>query len=375
MLAVMALSKRICLNKSKQLIIIFILLFNVISLVSLESLGTPYRLINSDHLQINRLSDEYITYLRGNVHFFYDDIEFKADKAEIYEIQQYVKMTGNVIAIQDTLSINCHEAQYYHLKEFLRVQGNVLITETGTMHTYKEVKANVGEYDRLNGMFTLKGNIKAWAREDSLHATAGFATYDLNTGYGYMIQKPIIWKAGQDSISLSAEKIEFYNDIQKIVASFDVVTKNKELKATSNFLIYYGTEEKLVYIGNPKVFSNFGDAKADLITAYLKEKQIDRVEFDNNCLVYFNTKENEKKENMVKSSQMKLFYENGKPIKFNADNNVETYFVQNSTKKQTAMNNRVFSNKLRLTFDDEMQINTIKLDTVTKGKYRFERKD
>ncbi len=361
-------------NRLLKFFLLFILFIHIILLYANSQQGTAYRLINADHLQMNRISDEYITYLRGNVHFFYGDIEFKADRAEVYEKQKYVIMKGNVLAIQDTLSIKCNEAQYYHNNEFLRVQGNVIMTETGSQGSYREVRANTGEYKRLDGDIELKGNIKAYTQLDSLHAIAGFATYNLSTGYGYLSQKPVIWKAGNDSLSLSAEKIEFYNDTQRIIASFNVVTENNDLKATSNFLIYYGLEERLVYIGNPKVYSKFGDGQADLITVFLKEQQIDKIDFNDNCLIYFSTEEDEIKNNMVKSSRMQLFYQEGKPSKFYAEESVETYFVQHSNQKQLAMNNRVFSNKLQLSFDDEMQIQIIKLDAVTKGKYRFERK-
>ena len=39
-----------------------------------------YRIINSDLLKLRKSNNEIISQMRGNVHFFYDNIEFYSDK-------------------------------------------------------------------------------------------------------------------------------------------------------------------------------------------------------------------------------------------------------------------------------------------------------
>lgn len=360
-------------NKSFFLIILFVLILSA-SLFATTQERVPYRLINSDHLQMNRVNDEYITYLRGNVHFFYDNIEFKSDRAEIYEKQRHIVLKGKVSVTQDTLNIKCHEAQYFQPNQYLIVQGDVIMTQRDSQGIKRQVMSNSGEFYRIAGDIFLRGNIYATSYSDSLKATAGYATYNLNTGYGYLSQKPSIWRTGKDSISISAEKIEFYNEPRRVIASFNVKTANADLHTKSNFLIYYGDSEKIVYMGNPRFFSRFGDGKSELITVFLENQQVNRVEMNDDCLIHFSTEENQEKVNYVKSSRMILHYKDNKPYIFYAEDNVDTFFVQHSSQKQLAMNNSVQSDKLNILFNNEMQVESIKLENVKKGKYRFERK-
>ena len=66
----------------------------------------PYRLVNADRLFVDRLENEYLTRLNGNVHFFYGETEFFSDQAEIYEEQKLVRMIECSGSGRFTLSIS-----------------------------------------------------------------------------------------------------------------------------------------------------------------------------------------------------------------------------------------------------------------------------
>ena len=62
-------------NPVRIFIIFLFLLFSDI-LFSDENDLRPYKLINADTLIVNKINEEYVTDLIGNVHFFYGETEF-----------------------------------------------------------------------------------------------------------------------------------------------------------------------------------------------------------------------------------------------------------------------------------------------------------
>jgi len=363
-------------NKSpilKYFFLTLIVLFNTINTLQAQA-PVQYRLINADHLQHFKFIDENVVHLQGNVHFFYNEIEFLAEHAEIYESQEYVTLKGNVIIVQDSLRMTSNIAQYYKKSEYLRAEGRVVLTENKDTKILRQSTSNNAMHYRDRGEFILQGNVYAIDFSDSLHARAGYAIYNQQTGYGYLIQRPYIWKAGSDSLALFAEKIEYFEENKKMVASFQVITQNETIKATSDFLIYYIDEGKMIYIGNPKFYSEDGDGNADLITVYLDKKEINEILLDKNCYIKFNSEDSVEKENWVSSDYMTLIYKNKKPSVFNAYENVKSFFLQEPSNNKSLMNNNVEGDKLILHFNSDSQIETLNMENNIKGVYRFDKK-
>ena len=348
----------------------FLLVFS--SLFSNEPV--TYRLINTDQLNVNRVGDEYVTYLRGNVHFFYSDIEFKANMADIYERQEYVVLRGNVIVIQDSLSISCENAQYYHQNEYLRVQTNVVITELHNEGTIRRITSNNGTQYRDRGEIILQGNVFAHDERESLFASSGFAMFNQHTGYGYMIERPVLWRTGADSLALYAEKIEFFEENNKVVASFDVITQNSDIVVKSNFLIYYGDEGRMVYIGDPRFYSQNGDGNADLITVFLEENDIKEIFMEGNCYIEFSSNNDSSRDNWISSNNMNLFYIENKPQEFIAKENVRSFFLQNQNQRRNNQENNVSGEILNIIFDEDSNVSQLKINEGVRGTYRFERR-
>ena len=352
--------------------ILFIIILLAISLQATEPV--VYSLINSDRLNIHRRNDEYITYLRGNVHFFYDDIEFKADMADIYERQEFVVLRGNVIVLQDTLKITCNDAQYYHQNQYLNVQGNVVLTETINQETVRRITCDSGTQYRERGEFILQGNVLSYDEKESLFSSSGFATFNQQTGYGYMIERPVIWRTGADSLALYAEKIEFYEDTNRVVASFNVITQNQDITVKSSFLIYYGDEEKIVYIGNPQFYTESGDGNADLLTVYLEDNDVKEIHMDENCYIEFSANNSLDRDSWIRSDFMKLFYDSGNPKEFIATENVSSFFLQQQQVQKNNMDNNVSGDILHILFNEESKVQLLQKTDNISGKYRFIRK-
>jgi lipopolysaccharide export system protein LptA len=325
-------------------------------------------------MQINRVDEEYITHLSGNVHFFYGDIEFTADRAFIYEKQQIVNLRGNVRAIQDTLSIASIEADYIHADQHLKLTGNVVIEEKKDDVVIRRATSNIAHHFREKGEFNLSGNVRAHAIADSLFATAGYGFYDQISGYGYFIQNPVVWKTGADSLALYAQKIEFYEPIEKVVASFNVITQNADIVAKCDFLIYYGQESKIVYIGNPSFTTAESDGRAELITIFLDGEDIREIHMTDDCYINFQTSDALPKDSWISSTNMTLFYVDNKPSEFLAEHDVKSFFRHLGKTNASEMNNNVVGDFLKIYFDDVQKVSEIRIDQNIRGVYRFQRK-
>jgi len=354
-------------------LLVFLLLFSVIGSAFCNE-PVPYRLINANHLAAHRVGEEYITVLNGDVHFFYDEIEFLADRAEIFEVQQFVTLRGNVVVIQDTLKITSHEGQYFHQSQHLEARGDVVMTETHDDVLHRRVTSDTATHFRERGEFIVRGNVFAHDVLESLFGQAGYAFFNQTDGYGYMIQRPIVWRAGEDSLSLSAEKIEFFEENDKLVASFNVVTQNSEFKATSNFLIYYGDEDRILYIGDPRFYSENGDGNADLITVFLVENKIREIHLEGNSFINFRSGNEGLKDNWVSSTNMILFYIDDKPVEFIARENVQSFIRQDRNDRRQTMNNNVSGELLTIFFDENSDIESLNINERIQGRYRFRRR-
>lgn len=334
-----------------------------------------YRLINADNVQIMKYNEDFVTNLRGNVVFYYGNTQFKADQAELFESEKTVILRGNVRVKEDTLTFYSDLTYYYRNSEYLKAIGRVKVREDHSDKTYRELFCNQLEIYRNNGDMFANDNVRIYDQKDNLNATSGYATFNNKTGYGFLLRDPLVWqKSKDDSLRITAEKIELYKALEKIVASFNVETKSKDMHTKSDFLVYYGKEGKAIYLGKPEVYSDFGDVKAETITLYFKENIIQNAELQDSCSIKFAEEKNKPKNNLITCNNMKVFWENEKVRKFIALDNVESFIYQDHKKKQLPMNNSASGKELIMTFNDEQKPDKINLKNTVKGKYAFKRR-
>ena len=354
---------------------IFLMLSTTLLLLAAEvDTGVNYRLVNANSLNVIRVFDEYVTRLTGDVHFFYDDIEFQSDYAEIFDQQKYVTLIGNVLIIQDTLFIQCHESSYSQQTKDLSGKGEVLCREIHTGIESRRVRSDLFNYNRLDGEYILEGNVQGESFTDSLYIKGGYARYNQNTGYGYLLQKPLLYRSSQDSLSLSGEKIEFFESNSKIVASFSVETRNNDIYTQSDYLVYYHKEGKLIYIGEPRFFSDNGDGKADLITVYLEGGALKEILLEGSSRLQFKTESMTEKDNWIISERMNLYYQDNEPREFQAHDDVFSYFIQESNGERKAITNEVSGDNLQILFKEESGIKSLQFKSNVQGKYIFQKK-
>lgn len=357
-----------------KLILTGSLLFLLCSLLAIDQTELrPYRLINADTVRAQKINNEYVTNLYGNVHFFYGKTEFFADHAVLYEIQKITRMDGNVKVFEDTLSLFAEEAEYFRLEERILLQGNVLAKEVHADSTIRTFEAEEIEYLRLEKTFTALRKVKAYDEREDLHGNCERLKYFINEGYGYLLENPEITMGSRDSMRLKAEKIEYFDDFQKIAANFNVTTSSTDFTITSDFLLFFNQESRAIYLGEPRFSSDFADAVANEFRITFKDSTISQAQLIDYCRVDFKTEDQIEKNNWITADQMDFDFKAGKINICEAQGRVESYFQQSSSEQKDYLENRVTGEFMHMVIENNEVLN-ISMKQTVQGIYKFQQK-
>ncbi|MBT5420626.1 MAG: LPS export ABC transporter periplasmic protein LptC [Candidatus Cloacimonetes bacterium] len=354
----------------------FLIFFvSVVSVHAQENEIRPYKLINADKLIINKIQGEYITNLFGNVHFFYGDTEFFSDKADIFELQKIVRMRGNVEVYDDTLSMKADNVDYFREKERLYLRGNVLATETHIDSTLRTFEAGEVEYFRNSREFFAKDNVQTYDERENIYGTCGELKYFLDDGYGYLIKEPVLSIADKDTLSISAEKIEYFKDYKKVAATFNVKTFSNDFVMTSDFLLYFADEEKAVYIGEPNFTSDLADATAIEFRIFFEDQKIKKAVLQDSCFVQFSDAKDKPKASWANGDLMEFIFEKGNISFCEAKGDVRSYFQQDEINQKDYSANNAKGEHLIIKMDNDNKIKMISMKDKVHGIYKFQHKN
>ncbi len=337
----------------------------------LASEPSNYRIINSDKLIAEKNNDEYISHLSGNVHFFYNDIEFFSDEADIFDKREFVKLVGNVKVFKDTISMSAEFASYDKKEEFLFLKNKVQFVVNHSDTTQSRFYAKQIEYHRNTEIVTATDSVRAFDEKNNFKAKSELLVYNQKTGFGYLIKKPELYISGADSITIKAAKIEYYHNSGKIVGLFDVKTFNKDYHTESNFLIYYQKDEKAVFSGEPKFYSDSGDAVSTQFNLFFKNNKLSKATLIDSSKIVFASEKNGDKDSWITGDHVDIFFNDGKINKFKAKKNVVSYIISNKNNREKYMENLTKSDNLSVNFDKDNKIENIIVNKRVSGKYFF----
>lgn len=328
----------------------------------------PYRLINADVGTATEIDGERVMKLTGNVHFFYGDTEFYSNTAELYDTQKLTKLRGDVKVYQDSLSLFADIAEYFRLEEKLELKHNVLARVDHQDETFRTFTADSISFYRNENILKAFNNVVVYDQREEVDATCGILHYEMDEGYGYLIRRPEI--SMQDSLSISAEKIEYFEEFTKIVANFDVITKTNDFNIRSDFLIYFDQSKKAIFLGEPIFDSEFAEAISKEMRVFFVDNKIDRAELEENCEVKFAAKADEPRSNWIKSTQMDFSFNDGKIKICKAQGDVSSLYKQQKSKNKEFIHNRSNAEKMEIEFDNG-EVNEILLNDNIDGVYKF----
>lgn len=330
-----------------------------------------FRLIHSDKLYMSNLESGQILQLNGNVHFFYGDTEFRGDRALILDGPKIARLSGKVVVKNDTLHLVADSLAYYRIPKVLNLGGKVRLTQRSKDGFVRWMQGDHGIYDQGKDTFTAFGKVKAYDQKENGFAECGYGFWDRAIGYAYLIEQPQITAGTEDTLFVSADKMEFFDEERKLIATFNVRTQSRDYLATSDFLIYFAEEEKAVFIGEPSFENSFATASAQEFQLFFEERELKRVVLVDSCLVNFASEEDQKKENWVRAKNIELNFADGKMQDFAADAEVSYYFLQEESADQDFFINAAKGERLRAKFDIDNKLKLMDMGGSIKGRYIF----
>ena len=363
----------------------------------------PYRFMHADSLVARQQADETVVHLFGDVHFFYGETEFYADRAELYDQQKIARLVGrvqvfddtldlyadsvaymrqierldlvgNVRAVRDTLNLTANRAVYLREQGSLDLFGEVFYREMHADGTIRTLSCETAHYTQEPEVLVTDGRIRAWDERESMHARCGHAEYHITNGYAWMIEDPELESRGQDSLYIRAEKIEWFEEAQRLVANFNVETRSRDYHTTSDFLIYLLEAEEAVFLGQPGFHTQQADGTAKEFHLYFVDRQISHATFQDSCEVLFRTGKEGPKSNRVESDWMEFGFEGKKLSSFVAEGHVSSFFEQAADAEHDFSGNDASGARMTVIISEDEEVESVSMSGRVSGKYRFENK-
>jgi len=345
---------------------IFILWFSS-PLMSQEK--NHYILKNANLVKIDIIENDTITTLQGEVDLIYNDIEFFADNAQIFQKNKRVKLFGNVRAIDDTLEAGAQKATYFHKIATLKLNEDAYFIENSTDTLKKKITADFIEYQKENKKVHALNNIVATDFIEQVVCTCGKFRYDMGTDYGLARENPVLTFQRDNQLKIYSKQMELYAKEKKFTATYDVKVETEDTQATSNFLIYFNDEEKAVMLGNPQFKSSLSTATAQEFQVFFKDEKINQLLLVKDAVIHFKEEDSIGKENYLYAGKVRMEIDNDKLTYMQAQNVSQSFFEQRGD--QDILINKLATLQLEVFFDEEENIQTIIAEDDIKGTYTF----
>lgn len=339
-----------------------------------ETKQESFKLIHADKLYLNRQNNEQVLELSGKVHFWYGKTEFKSDRALVFDTQKIARLMGKVSVINDSLSLQADSVAYYRNTEDLNLGGKVKITETRKSGSLRWFTSEYAVYNRKDDKLTVWKNVAAWDKDENAKATCGYAFWDRKAGYAYMIENPRLSSGTEDPLFVQADKIEYFDALRKIVATFNAEVRTEEYQVDSDFLIYLLDEEKVIFTGVPRFRSSYATASAKEFYLYLKDRKLERAELQDSCRVNFSETSEGDRQNWVAAKFISITFRGEAISQFSAEADVEYYYHQSPQGKKDEYTNSAKGYFLEAKFNDDNKLEMMRMNRSVSGSYKFHNK-
>ena len=329
------------------------------------------RVIHSDKLHLSKVRDEQVMRLEGKVHFFYGKTEFRSDRAMIFDQQKIARLDGNVRVNNDSLFLASDSLTYYRIPEELNAGGKVLIEEKKKGEVIRWFRSDRAIYNQLSNSVTVWSNVNSFDRGENATLSCGYAFWDRKNRYSYMIENPHIDVAGKDTLSVRADKFEYFEEERKLLATFNVLARSQDYEASSDFLVYLLREEKAVFLGEPEFRSETATASAKEFYIFFQDRELIRAELVDSCRLDFAEEKLKPMENWVTANYVKIDFEDKQIRGFEAENTVSYRYRQEKTAERDFFVNTADGDYLEARFNSKNELDIMKMRSRIKGSYKF----
>jgi lipopolysaccharide export system protein LptA len=342
-----------------------------ISLLIAEEGTYFYTLKNADIVKIDRTENDTIITLTGDVNLIYDEIEFFADNAQVFQSEKRVKCSGKVKAIQDTLEAGANHTHYTHETGELNLYENAYFIESGKEGRLRTVEADTINYYKNRGDLDALGNVVLNELKEEIILHCGALSYDIDEGYGLAKNNPELTLNYEEPLKIYSKQMEFFSQTNKFIATYDVKIAMRDAEAFSRFLIYFRNDNMAVLLGEPEFYSEAADAFAEEFHIFFKEEAIDKLDLKDNSRIYFKNKGQEDKSNYLFATNITLTLIDEKIRQIDAENVTKSFLEQPVSEKSDYFINKLATSFLKVYLDEEEEIEKIISTQDIAGTYKF----
>lgn len=218
--------------------------------------------VTSDNASTTELEDgESIIELQGNVVVTDDQVTVTSNSATIYQDSERAEFTGNVHVDADTLTASGNFLSYSRITGVMVLDGNALLTDGSSV-----LSANQVDWFRYRDMATAKGSVVLQS-DDWLGTVQGeYALYDRKRQSLFITMDPVLTRIeGSDTTVITADRLEFFEEGERAEAQGNacVYMRSSGMETSSEYLRYFGEEERMELIGSPEITGDEGTIRGD----------------------------------------------------------------------------------------------------------------
>ncbi|NVM05220.1 MAG: hypothetical protein HWN67_23075 [Candidatus Helarchaeota archaeon] len=265
-------------------------------------------------------NNERIFYFDEGIKLIKDKKILTADRGIYYRDENRSYCEGNVKYVDSVQTFTCEKAEFFEESENINAYDNLVFN-------------NFNENITITGG---KGNY--FGKEDFIEVS----------------EKPVmILKEKNTEMTVSGEKLEFFNKLSKVIASRNVEISRENLKARCNIAEYImkNGEEKIILKENPTIVQDGSDIKGEQIELFLKDRNIYKLDVIEDAVATMSA-DTLGYNNELKGKNIYIFLRENKIEKMVAERNAESiYYLFEDGESKGA--NTVSGERITLYFTDE----------------------
>ncbi|MCD4707975.1 MAG: hypothetical protein K8S62_09580 [Candidatus Sabulitectum sp.] len=234
--------------------------FAILLCVCVSSIAGVFTVTSDDASTTELENGESILELNGNVVVTDDQVTVTSNSAIIYQDSERAEFTGNVHVDADTLSASGYFLSYSRITGIMILKGNAVLTDGSSVLTADQV-----DWFRFRDKATARGSVVL--QGDWLGMVQGeYALYDRERQSLFVTVDPILTRVeGSDTTVITADRLEFFEDGERAEAQGNACVSmgSGGMETSSEYLRYFGEEDRMELIGSPEIAGEEGTIRGD----------------------------------------------------------------------------------------------------------------
>jgi len=226
--------------------------------------------VTSDNASTRTIENgETLLELWGNVVVTDDQVTVTSNSATIYQESERADFMGGVHVEADTLTADGDFLSYSRITGVMVLTGNALLTDGSSTLTADRV-----DWFRFRDKATARGAVVL--QGDWLGLVQGeYALYDRERGSLFVTADPVLTRIeGTDTTVITADRLEFFEEGERAEAQGNafVSMPSRKMETRSEYLRYYGIDQRMELIGSPEIISDEGTLRGDWMEGLMDDQ-------------------------------------------------------------------------------------------------------